>query len=462
MSKSRLSVLQLAAYASPGAALSLAVVPITAVLPTLYAKYAAVSLTAVGVVFMLRTIFDALSDQIIGYLSDITRTRIGARKPWLIGGSALVALSVYFLFRIPSDAGITYFGFWTVVFYVGYTMMEIPRFAWGNEMSGDYQERARIFGYKGLFDAVGNFTFSLVPIVLTFFGTIESEEYTPELLFLLGIIIIVALPLLTTLAVTLAPHGENRDTPRTSISGLFHSVAGNKPFLRFLLAYMVAGAGTGFFAALIFPYTSEYLGIGSSFPLILFVTTICSMTFIPIWVRLVYRFGKHRCWGVGWILNSLVLLPLALVEPGPAAVLPVTICMALYGITGAVSVVAPFSILSDIVDYDILRTGVDRAGNYFAMVMLVVKMLASTGGIALVLLGVLFGYDMADGAVNTDFANAGLVWMFILAPAVFQIAAVPLIWNFPIDARRQGIIRRRIEQRTERRKTVKPAPESAG
>jgi Na+/melibiose symporter-like transporter len=357
---------------------------------------------------------------------------------------------VYYLFRIPPDADIYYFGVWTVVFYMGYTMFNIPQFAWGNELSGDYEERARIFGYKGVFDAIGNFTFSLVPIILTFFGLTDTEEYTPDMVFLLGIMVILSMPLLTALAVIFAPHGADQETPRTSLSGLLRSISGNKPFIRFLLAYMIAGAGTGFFAALIFPFVSEYLGIGSSFPLILMITTISSMICIPVWVRLVYRFGKHRCWAVGWITNSVVLLPLVFVEPGPASVIPATICMALYGATNAVSVVAPFSIISDIVDYDILKTGVDRAGNYFALVMLVVKMLASTGGIALVLLSVVFGYDMSDGAVNTEFATAGLVWMFILAPAVFQLGAVPLIWNFPIDARRQGIIRRRIDQRNAR------------
>jgi Na+/melibiose symporter-like transporter len=77
--------------------------------------------------------------------------------------------------------------------------------------------------------------------------------------------------------------------------------------------------------------------------------------------------------------------------------------------------------------------------------MFSVKLLGSSGGLALILLGSLFGYDLAENAVNSDFANAGMLYMFILAPGLFQMASILLIWNFPIDARRQAIIRRRLE-----------------
>ena len=461
MSDKRLKFMQLVAYAAPSGALGLATVPITAVLPTLYAKYAAVTLTSVGIVFTLRTLFDAVSDQVIGFLSDRTRTPIGARKPWLIAGSLLVAVSVWFLFRIPPDAGIVYFGAWTILFYIGYTMFNIPHLAWGNELSGDYQERARIFGFKGVSDTAGSMLIFLLPMALAYTGITATEEFTPGVIYILGLFVIVALPALTGAAVAFTPHGSNVKEERTTIRGLLSSVRGNRPFLRFLTAYMVAGAGTGFFAALVFPFMSEHLGIGSSFPLILLLTNISGLVAIPIWVRLVKRFSKHRCWAVGWITNSLVFFPLAFVEPGPGAVVPTIVCMIAYGLTNGVSVVAPFSILADVVDYDHMRTGVDRAGNYFALAMLVVKMLASTGGIALMLLGSLFGYDLSEGAVNTPFATAGLVWMFILAPAGFQLLSVPFVWNFPIDQRRQEIIRRRIDQRLERAERTKALPEGA-
>ena len=62
-------------------------------LPTFYAAHTTVSLAQIGVVAAAARIFDALNDPIVGYLSDRTHTRIGSRKPWLIGAIVFIAAS---------------------------------------------------------------------------------------------------------------------------------------------------------------------------------------------------------------------------------------------------------------------------------------------------------------------------------------------------------------------------------
>jgi GPH family glycoside/pentoside/hexuronide:cation symporter len=448
--KFKLSFGQLLAWAMPSMVLSLAVVPVNAVLPTLYAQHAKVSVAATGTIFLLRSLYDAVSDQVIGFLSDRTRTRIGARLPWIMSGSVVTVGSLLMLFRIPPEAGIAYFASWTLVFFTGTTMVGIPYMAWGNELTPDYAEGARVFAYKGFFDNVGSMLFSLIPIGLVFFGIMATTEYTPDMVWLLGLIVLVALPLTVMGAFFLAPRGLASITPRTTLGNLFRSVKGNKPFQRFILAYIIAGTGFGFFVALIYPFISSYLQVGEAFPMILLVATICGLVSVPLWIRIVYWQGKHRAWAWGWLFNSLVLLPLIWVEPGESAAIPAAVMMGLYGLSGGVSAIAPFSILGDVIDYDRLKTGVDRGGNYYAFMMFAVKALGSTGGIALIVLGAVFGYELTEGAVNDDFANKGMLYMFVLAPAIFQLASLPLIWNFPINERRQQIIRRRLESLDER------------
>jgi GPH family glycoside/pentoside/hexuronide:cation symporter len=446
----QLSNIQLLAWALPSLVLSLAMVPVNAILPTLYAQHARVSVAAVGTIFLLRSIYDAVSDQVIGFLSDRTRTRIGARLPWIISGAVVTLIGMLMLFRIPPDAGVVYFSVWTLVFFTGATMIGIPYFAWGNELTSDYDESSRVFAFKGFFENVGSMLFSVIPIALVFFGIMLTTEYTPDMVWMLGMIILVAMPVAVFGAFFLAPRGLPSITPRTTLMQLFQSVKDNRPFQRFITAYLIAGTGYGFFVALVYPFVASYLQIGEAFPMILLVTTICGLAGVPLWIRIVYVLGKHRAWAWGWLFNSIVLLPMIWVEPGASAAIPTAILMGLYGLTNGVSAIAPFSILGDVVDYDRLKTGVDRGGNYFAFMMFAVKMLGSTGGLALIVLGVVFGYELAEGAVNSDFANAGMLYMFILAPGIFQLASLPLIWNFPINERRQLIIRRRLESLDER------------
>jgi len=443
----QLSRTALVAYSAPALGYSFAVTPVYGVLPTLYAQHARLSVAAIGTLVLFRSLYDAISDQAIGYLSDRTRSRWGARLPWIVAGTAVTVWSLYYLLRIPADAGLSYFAWWTVAFFTGATMFGIPHYAWGHELSPDYAERNRVFGYRGFADNAGSTLFSLVPIALAYFGVVRDAEYTPETIWLLGIVSMVALPILVALAVVLAPRSRAQATERTTLLGVLRSFKGNRPFLRFILAYVIAGTGYGFFVALLYPFVATYLRIPESFATILFATTIASLVSVPIWIRLTNRLGKHRAWAWGWLTNSLVLIPMFWVEPGPGAVLPTCAMLTVYALTNGVSSVAPFAILSDVIDYDILKTRVDRGGNYYALMMMSVKALASTGGIALILLGSVFGYDMTAGHVNTRAADLSMLIMFIAAPALFQLATLPLIWNFPIDARRHAIIRRRLDRR---------------
>jgi Na+/melibiose symporter-like transporter len=71
------------------------------------------------------------------------------------------------------------------------------------------------------------------------------------------------------------------------------------------------------------------------------------------------------------------------------------------------------------------------------------------GGTALVLLG-LFHYDVVQPARNGPAANLAMLGIFAIAPALLRLAALALLWRYPLDARRQSILRRRLEQREAR------------
>ena len=442
----RFSRRQLLAYAFPAMVASCAVVPVNAILPTLYAKHASVSVVAAGSVFFLRSIYDAVSDVIIGYLSDRTTGWLGPRLPWIIAGGILTALSVAMLYRVPETADVIYFGVWTIAFFTGTTMIGIPHNAWGSELSPEYAESTRIFSYRSFFDSLGTFTVSATPLILMFLGVLRTSDYSLEAVKALGVIIMVLMPLSIVTATLFAPRAKPRVVHEVKLFDVLDAIRKNRIFLRFICAYIIAGFGYGFFVALIFPYITSYLGIGEAFPVILLVVTSVQILVIPAWTWIINRLGKHRAWAWGWITNSLVMLPLWFVAPGKDAVVPVVVALGLYAATNGVSAIAPFSLLGNIADYDRLKTRRNHAGQFFAFMLFATKLLGSAGGVGLILLGGVFGYDLSDAAENTDFARFGMLLLFIVVPGLFQLASVALIWNFPLDERRQNIIARRLEQ----------------
>src|SRR5438552_27166 len=81
------------------------------------------------------------------FLSDRSKSRFGKRKPWVLAGALICAVSIFFLFRPPAQATILYYALWSFLLYFGFTLFEIPRNAWGAEINREYIQRSRINTY---------------------------------------------------------------------------------------------------------------------------------------------------------------------------------------------------------------------------------------------------------------------------------------------------------------------------
>jgi GPH family glycoside/pentoside/hexuronide:cation symporter len=448
MSAGKLPLHKIFAYGFPVFAIGLVLAPVSAFLPGLYAKHAQVSLASIGLLFAIARIFDAVTDPLIGYYSDQTRSRFGPRIPWIVVGGLIVTVSSFALFQIPSDAGIGYFGVWSMLFFLGFTMFQIPHMAWGSEISSDYLDRSRIFTVRSFCDSVGGLFYNVAPLLLVYLAVTTTSEFSPEAFQWLSYVVIIVLPLSLVVAVRAAPVAELVVKKTDGLKGLYKGLVSNKPMLRFMAAYVLGGINSGLVAVLTFPFFDKYLGIGDKIPMLLIFAYAGQLVALPFWQKMIEWLGKHNTWAIGWAANSLVMIPLLFVMPDSGnAVLVAGACLFAFGFTAVVSSVAPLALIGDIVDYELLRSGVDRAGNYYAFLLLVAKIAGAGGGIALVVLGAVFGFDVSSDAVNSDFANRGMVWMFCLVPGLVQLLALPFILNFPINRRRHGIIQRRLRQR---------------
>ena len=116
-----------------------------------------------GTIMIIPRLWDAVSDPIVGHISDNTRTRWGRRRPFIFFGAITVALTFVVMWWVPrGDAVEAYFGSETaynwfqlafilgglLLFFTACTLFEIPHGALGMEMSSDYHERTRLFSAK--------------------------------------------------------------------------------------------------------------------------------------------------------------------------------------------------------------------------------------------------------------------------------------------------------------------------
>lgn len=107
-----------------------------------------VDVVLLGIALAIPRFIDALTDPLMGILSDNTRSKWGRRKPYIFSGAILTALMAFLLWVPPagfsSNMLFVYFLVISIIYYIGFTIMNIPHAALGLEMTMDYDERTRV------------------------------------------------------------------------------------------------------------------------------------------------------------------------------------------------------------------------------------------------------------------------------------------------------------------------------
>lgn len=409
-------------------------------LQAIYAKHAGLSLTALALALMLTKMFDAITFPLIGHLSDRSYARSGTRRGWVIAGSLLSVIGIWFLLRPPPGVTVAYFGTWMAFTYLGWKIVEIPLQAWSYGLSADYAQRARVQGWRGLGQICGQLLFFLVPFLAVQLGISDSTELDFRSLGLAAVICVVALPLATALLILRVPGSAASPSPSASptaahperyrLREALDAVCGNPPLLRLLAAFLPVNLLAGMSGGVAYLYIDTYLGLSSQLPAIMVSALLTTFIGIPLWTALSARYERHRVWATALIIGAVACSACALISPGQSAMLA---CLVLYplvtlAISGAVIV---YTMSADIVDYGRLHSGQDRGGLYGAMFAFLQKSVmgvSAAGGIAIV--GAL-GFD-ATATVQTTQAALGIKLVFAILPAIGLIAAAAIIWNYPL------------------------------
>ena len=101
-----------------------------------------------SIVYFIPRLTDAITDPIMGYISDNTKSRWGRRRQYVIVGGIVMGLAFAIMWQLYGqnsvDYNFTYFLLWSFAFYIGLTIFSVPYVAIGYEMSDDFHERTQI------------------------------------------------------------------------------------------------------------------------------------------------------------------------------------------------------------------------------------------------------------------------------------------------------------------------------
>ena len=444
-------------YAMPVVAMIMMQAPLV-IVQGVYAKYYGLPLTTIAWVVLLGRLFDAITDPLIGYFSDRYRLRHGTRKPLIIAGSLCMVLSAYFLYAPLYVSGV-YLGFWLFIFYLSYTLFDIPHNAWASELATQFNEKSAIFSYRSAAVFLGLILFYLTPM-LPFF---ETQDITPEVLqvsiSISGVVMLVSIIVCSKYTPNSAdktPHKSHLKTAETASAELARHkipsidiVRKNIPFCLFFSSQTFYGLGNGMWLGLVFIYVDSFLGLGGVFAQVFLLSYLFGMLMTPIWCKVANSVGKKAAMIFAFSALITSYLYTGYLAPDTATFRHLLVLNVLNTLgTSCLLAIAP-AMLSKIADYGDWRLKAKNTAFYFSLYAFLGKAgIALGAALGLALAGV-YGFD-ASAETHASDTVFGLKLSMTLIPIVFVLLAIGLAAVNPINARYHSIVRRRMDAKKDR------------
>ena len=441
----RISTATMIAYGLSAWPMGAMAIAVFVFLPTVYAEITGISMAALGLVFMAVRLWDMVSDPLIGWLSDRTRSKFGRRRPWVFIAWAPMIAALLALCTPPPDATGVYLFVWSIVFFTAGTALYMPYTAWGAELSEAYHTRAKIFAWRHVFAALG--TLSAAALLTVYDAEIDlpREAQALEAVVNWGSVLLVAtlLVMLVKVPDRVAGHG---DRPPIDWTRGLAQIRANRPLRVLIGAYFLNGIANALPATLFLLFVDHVLGVDAKiFGLLLYFGLAILGT--PLWLILSARIGKHLAWRVAMLLAAVAFALALGIGPGDTILFYTAIVP--LGLSLGADLTLPGAMQADVVDAERAETGARRTGIYFALWAMVAKMsLALAVGVSFVTLD-LVGFE--PGAVNDKMALIVLAVLFAGVPLVFKLAAALLVGRYPLTAQAHAELRARIEVQAARK-----------
>jgi GPH family glycoside/pentoside/hexuronide:cation symporter len=405
-----------------------------------------------GLIFSASRIWDAVSDPLVGYLSDRTRTPFGRRRSWILASIVPIAAAFYMVFVPPRDADASVLIVWMAVAVIGYysamTLFFVPHMSLGAELSTNYHERSRLFGVRHACYTFGSIL-SLVSMQLLISAEARGRDEVFVTAQALAWVAIVVMSVLIVLAVAgIRENADYRGRSGESAFGAFRDVWQNHHARLLIVVTFIENVGSAAIGVLTL-YVAQYVvGAPHMAPLIILAYMVPSTISVPLWLPLSRRFGKVRLWMFSMLLTGLsfgAMFGLPFLPTVEARLVLIFVAAAFAGLAaGAGGTIGP-SVQGDVIDYDEFKTGERKEGSYFAAWNFTYK---SAMGVMLLLTGFVLEFSgFVPNEAQSSRVQIAMVALYGLLPLVCYLAGAILFSRFGLDEVAHAQVRDELDRR---------------
>lgn len=419
-----------------------------------------------GIVFFFPRIFDAITDPIMGFISDNTRSRWGRRRQYVFLGALVMGISYIVMWQLHKENSLlfnfSYFMVFSFLFYLGLTIFSVPYVAMGYEMSSDFHERTRIMAVA---QWIGQWAWVISP---WFWVIIYKPEWfsSPaagcrQLAIWVGLICMgfamVPAFFIKSKSTLDADHLEelskknikknvvvffkgfvdafkNVQFRRLCVSTflIFNSFNTIAAFTFFIIVYFLFNGDAG--AAGIWPPLHGSVGALAT-----------TFIVIPIVSKMAQKIGKKKTFIISQSISIIGYgLFWFLFVPGKPYLFLIALPFFSFGIGGLFTLM--MSMTADVCDLDEYNSGLRREGVFGAIFWWMVKFGFAIAGLMSGVIMSLVNFT-PDAAAQPPGAVTGMRLFYSLLPIAGTLIAIAVMWKYDLTEKRANEIRDELEER---------------
>ena len=400
---------------------------------------------AIGLIFGLSRVWDAVTDPLIGYLSDKTRHRWGRRRPWMLGSAIPVAICGLLLWSPPGFVSQDVMALWVGVMLFAYmtamTAFLVPHYALGAELSELVHDRTRIFAGRQIGSIAGSALALILGIHLL--TNLDDPRNTAFWLMLAAGAITLA-----TVGIAVFRLSERSDFQGRTKAHPFRSfgdVWRNPHGRRLIFLYLTESIGSGA-SAVLSPFLMHYvIGMPEMTAIIFIPYLVSQLLTVFLWTEMARRVGKRATWLTGMAIAVAGYTTIFFV--GYHDLYLMFLVVTLTGAAASCGQVIGPSIQADVIDYDEYTTGERKEGSYFAVFTFLMK---SSSGVMIILTGFalsLVGYE--PNAEQTELVKFTMSALMSWVATGCFLVAIWIFYRFELTEQEHARIRAALDARAQ-------------
>ena len=407
----------------------------------------------IGILLLIRGLWDAFTDPLMAYFSDNFKSRWGRRRPFILVGGLAMILFGALAWYIPRGLGemqiAWYFGIVMILFATAQTVYSVPYFAFGIELSPTYNGRTRVAAVRTFFSRLAAlsapwlFPFCTLAI---FSDAAEGARWLVVLLALVSLPAILLGSLKTKERMTVSP------TPRESFLAALKGMVSNVHFLRVTTIYALLLFVFGVFGAMQsyigiyyvvggdLQYGALLGGIGGT------IGSVLGILCIPLMDWLSRRIQKHHA------LNVAVITMLLGTFTTWWLFTPVYPWLSVFvGVIYSLGVAAIFTVLpslhADVIDFDEYQTGQRREGMLGAAAAFLMKTSQAVGAGISGFLITWTGFDVALGGEQSEQTFTLMRLIYAVGASIPLIPVILILFKYPLTEAKVHEVQAKLAER---------------